>query len=675
MKRKFWKITLILICLVAILSVLSAVIFVHSIKQSENFTTFDNDKFNKVYSSLMVLDNTGNALKEAMYFNNIKQVPLTALPKYTYMAFVAVEDKRFFYHKGIDVKRVVGAMLNNIKSKSFKEGASTISQQLIKNTHLDNEKTINRKVNEMFLAMELEQNYTKEQILEMYLNTIYFGRNAYGIENAANVYFDKSAESLTLSESATLAGMIKAPNTYAPDKNIDKCRHRRNIVLGLMYQQGIINDLQYQSAISEEIHYVAQKRITEKTYMYYALKEACKILNMTETQLLSSNYTIETFCDQYTQRQLYDIATKDYTTDINGNLSSLACVVSNNDGKIIACYMRGDNADSRSQVGSALKPIAVYAPALDQRIITQASPILDEPTDFNGYKPQNVANCYNGWITVKQAVARSLNIPAVKTLNALTISTAQKYLEKLGFVGEQNLSLALGNINGGATPLEVTKCYTALANNGIASETQFVKEIHSNKGVIYTAKQRTTQVYQPTTSFLMTDMLLEVVNSGTAKTLKKDYQIAAKTGTVGNTNGNTDALVAGYTTQNTFVIWHKGQFDNATNGSNAPCKLLSRLLDSIYKEHKPANFQPPDGVVKLTLDKRCLEDNQQLNIAKTGIEFWFDKSNRPTEKAKQEQYSYCINTTNTSNGILLTLPSVTNGRWEFVKIDDNKQQL
>ena len=670
MKKKFWKSVLLIACIIALIVILSSAIFVQSVKSSDNYTTFDSDKLNQVYSNLTVLDINGQPLKEAMYYKNIKQVPLSALPKHTYMAFVAVEDKRFFHHNGIDVKRVAGAVLHNLQSKSFKEGASTISQQLIKNTHLDNSKTFKRKVNEMLLAHQLETNFTKEQILEMYLNTIYFGRNAYGIENAANVYFDKSAENLTISESAILAGMIKAPNTYAPDKNIEKCRQRRDTVLQLMAEQDIITTDQLVQAKSTDIVYTPQKRVAEKTYMYYVLKEACKILNMTELQLLNSNYTIQTYCDSRIQQELCAIASKDTTTDKSGNLSNLACVVTDNIGRVISCYFRGENADAKGQVGSTFKPIAVYTPALNEKIISQASPVLDEPTNFNGYCPQNAGGQYNGWTTIKQAVTKSLNVPAVKTLNALTLPTAEKYLQKLGFEGKQDLSLALGNAQGGVTPFELAKCYSALSNNGVSNQLQFIKEIRSNKGVVYSAKQNPTHVFTPSATFLMTDMLLDVVNNGTAKLLKKQYDVAAKTGTVGNKLGNTDALVAGYTTQHTFVVWHSGMFDNTISGANVPCKLASQLLDRIYQDTKPTNFVPPNNVVKLTVDKPSLVEQQQLKLAHTGIDFWFDQNNKPTETITETLQNYTIKYKVCENGIEIALPNVSNSTWQLLqKID------
>lgn len=663
MRKKFWKIFGIICVVMVVAVVLTAVIYVTQLKRSESYVAFDKSKLNEVYTSLTVLDDNGVALSEPLYFNNYKQIPLDALHDYTYMAFVAVEDKRFFDHEGIDFKRVLGAFAHNLKSGSYKEGASTISQQLIKNTHLDNYKTLKRKVNEMLLATDLEKNYSKKEILEMYVNTIYFGRNAYGIETAANVYFNKSAAELTVAESAILAGMIKAPNNYAPDKNADKCLSRRNMVLKLMLEQSIIDYDTYEQAVNSEIAYCPQTVRMEKTYMYHVMREACDILNMTDLQLAKSDFIIETYCNQETQKILTELVNADTTATKNGQLANLACVVCNNTGGVQACFLRGDNAGGKRQVGSAIKPIAVYAPALNERIITQASPVLDEATDFNGYKPAN-AGGYNGWTTIKYAVAKSLNVPAVKTLNALGISTAEKYLNKFGITGKQNLSLALGNADGGMDVFTLAKCYTTLANDGKCNNAAFIKNIYSEKGLIYSRELSDERVFQSSANYLMTDMLVNTVNTGTAKTLANcNYQIAAKTGTVGDENGNSDALVSGYTTENTFVVWYSGDLPNNVNGSTAPCEMAKSLLGKMYSKGYPKQFEVPQSVVQLDVDKDCLYNDQLVLKCDKGERFWFDKANQPKQYAMSRNYNYTIVTEIDGNTVTLKLPKVDDGVW------------
>ena len=665
MKKKFWKIFGIVSTCLIVAVILSGVIYVGNIRNSDSYVSFDTGRLNEVYTSLTVLDDLGEPLAEPLYLNNYKQIPLDALHDYTYMAFVAVEDKRFFDHGGIDYKRVAGALVNNLKSGSYKEGASTISQQLIKNTHLDNNKNIKRKINEMLLAKELENHYSKKEILEMYVNTIYFGRNAYGIETAANTYFNKSATDLTVSESAVLAGMIKAPNNYAPDKNAEKCKSRRNLVLKLMLEQNIIDSNEYNNAVSCEIYYNPQTIRSEKTYVYHVMQEACRILNMTPMQLAKSDFVIETYCNQKTQKALYELATADKTATKQNVTADLSCVVCNNKGGVEACFLRGENAGTKRQVGSAIKPIAVYAPALNERIITQASPVLDEETDFNGYKPTN-AGGYNGWTTIKYAVAKSLNVPAVKTLNALTLPVAEKYLEKMGITGEQNLSLALGNASGGMDVFTLAKCYATLANNGQCNDVGFIKNIYSERGLIYSRELNEQQVFQASANYLMTDMLINTVNTGTAKQLKNSkYEVAAKTGTVGTSEGNTDALVAGYTTTNTFVVWYSGNMSNDVNGSTAPCTFAKQLLASMYASKQPEKFTPPSTVVQLNVDKDTLYEQQLVLKSDTGEMFWFDAKNQPKQTLEKINYNYALETETNGNTVTIKLPQLDNGIWQL----------
>jgi len=676
MTKKIVKTISIICAIILICGICFGVIAFVRWKNSDNYVKFDKRRLNEVYTSLTILNNDGKTLNEPMYLYDYKQVPLDALHDYTYNAFVTVEDKRFYQHNGIDYKRVAGAMLHNLKSRGYKEGASTISQQLIKNTHLNNNKTLSRKANEMLLARELEKNYSKHDILEMYLNTIYFGRNAYGIEAAANVYFNKSAKDLTVSESAILAGMIKAPNTYAPDKNAEKCRARRNNVLKIMFEQKAIDEAQYNEALKSEIEYRPQTASTEKSYSYYVMKEACALLNMTPMQLAQSDFVIETYCDPVVQDTLRNAVNADNTCDKQGKLADVSCVITNNEGGITACYFRGNSCGTPRQVGSALKPIAVYTPALNERIITQASPVLDEETDFNGYKPSNAAG-YNGWTTIKYAVAKSLNVPAVKTLNALSLATAEKYLKKLGINGEQNLSLALGNTAEGMDIFTLAKCYETLAKNGVCDELRFIKNIYSENGVVYSRKHNLTQVYQPAATYLMTDMLENTVNNGTAKLLKTNrYQIAAKTGTVGNSNGNSDAIIAGYTTKNTFIAWYSGDLPNSVSGSNAPCKLVNTVLNKIYADSKPNDFTQPKGVVELTLDSESLYNKQKILLSDKGEKFIFDEGNKPKEYAEKTVYDYTVNAVSKDNYVTITLPDITDidgGTWSLFKVESDKK--
>ncbi len=645
---------------IAIFVCTSTVLYVFT--KSDGYVSFSKDKLSEVSCSLKIVDNCGNALTDALNCASGKQIKLSALHHYTYMAFVVVEDKRFFKHGGIDCKRLVGAAVHNAKSNSLKEGASTISQQLIKNTHLTSGKTIKRKVNEMLLALELENNYDKADILEIYLNTIYFGRNAYGIENAANTYFNKSASELTIAESATLAGMIKAPNVYAPDKNAQKCLARRNLVLKLMLDENVISPQEYQVATCKQLEYRPFVNDNLHTYCEAAIKEACEILGTTQNQLVHSSFTIKTYLNKQSQSALQEVAKQDTTCNKDGTLADLSCIVCNKNGEIEACHFRGE-ALTPKQIGSTAKPFAVYAPAFCEKLITQASPVLDEPTNFGGYKPQN-AGKYYGWTTVKTAMEKSLNLPAVKTLNSLGLDKAQQYLNKLGICGKQNLSLALGNVEGGMTDKQLANCYVTLQNGGTNKGVAFVDSITNASGkVIYQRKPTSIRVFDEKSAFLVTDLLQGAVKQGTAKRLQSKFAIAAKTGTVGNSNGNTGALVCGYTTEHTFVVSFCGDMPNSVNGSTAPCELASKLLAKMYKNNLPNNFAQPQGIVRHCVDKDDLLNNQLLTLSSNGIGFLFDSANLPERKQQTPHYLLKVNFD--GENVCFVLPDA-DGTWKIV---------
>lgn len=671
MKKRTVKIIAVIVCSVICVSFVSSAILLTKWQASDGYVKFDKNKLKDCFSELTILDADGKPFCEAYSGKDYKQVSLSALHDYTYMAFVCVEDKRFFSHKGIDVKRLVGATLANLKSGSFKEGASTISQQLIKNTHLTSGKTLKRKLNEMIIARELERNYSKNEILEMYLNTIYFGRRAYGIESAAEVYFGKSATELTLSESAILAGMIKAPNVYAPDKDTAKCLNRRNVVLELMKKQGVIGQEEFALAKSEDIKASAGTNYRPSPYSERVIKEACRVLNISERQLLSSDYVIETYCDSAAQKQLAEIVERDDVKNIDGTKSNVTTVLCDVSGRVQAYYRRGEECEKR-QAGSAFKPIAVYAPALSERIITEASPILDEPTDFNGYKPTN-AGKYYGWTTVLNAVQKSLNVPAVKTLNALTCGVAEGYLAKLGYSGKQDLSLALGNVQGGTNALELAKCYTALANAGVATETRFIKKIYNEYGVLYDGeKAKHERVFDDAATCIMTDMLKKTAQNGTAKTLGTlNFDVAAKTGTVGNEHANSDAIVAGYTSDKVFVCWHYGNFPTNVYGGGAPCDVAKQVLSKVYQDYVPQKFEYSSSVVERAIDDRELTKNQRIVPSECGSVYMFDVSNQPIAEPK-----FTIECSRLDDYAKIALTDQANvGKWVLIKTLNGEEQV
>ena len=620
------KVAIFMLLAVSLVALVGAVL-IGSFVNSKQFVALDFGKLNNTKNTITLLDFYGNKIDEPLYVDRYKQAKVEQLNQYTLDAFVSVEDKRFYKHKGIDVRRIVGAIINNARAGTLKEGASTITQQLIKNTHLDNKKTARRKLNEIVLAKQLEQQFSKGEILQTYLNTVYFGKNAYGIESASNVYFDKSATELTLSESAILAGMLKAPNSYNPTCDLKKCIARRDVVLKTMLDNGYIDKNQYENAKNEQLVLTENKNIgIETSYTYQVLQEVCSITNMSVLQAINSNLVVYTYYKPICQQSL------EYSIKNNTTSNYCATICDNDSCGVVAFCAKGRNSLQKRQAGSALKPLAVYAPALEEEKITLSTPVLDEKTTFAGYSPKNYNDEYLGWTTIKNSIAKSLNVPSVKVLNSIGIDTSTAYLNKLGLKNidsEQNLSLALGNVNGGVEPIELANCYLTLANGGTSKNLAFVEKIENDFGTIYTRKTKQKQVFSPQTAYLITDALKEVSKTGTAKALSElKFDVAVKTGTVGDKNGNTDAIVCGYTTEQTYCIWLNSQNKSNFTGGGEPTRVLKGYLDINYKENLPASFEIPPNIVKVGIDKAQLEQNQRQYLAKL------------EENSKNKQYFY-----------------------------------
>ena len=681
MKKAIKIISITMLCIVAASIIAATAITVHALT-SDAYVSFDRSKLNSYNNTITILDQNGNKIEDCFYINGYKQIALDSLNSYTPSAFVSIEDKRFYNHRGIDYRRIAGAVLSNIKHGGFSEGASTISQQLIKNTHLDNQKTLQRKINEIVLAKRLERQFSKKQILEMYLNTIYFGSNAYGIESAANVFFGKSAASLTLSESAMLAGLIKSPANYSPITHYDNCLARRNVVLGTMLSNGYITEEQYQQAKEERPTCIPDGQwAMEQNYTYGVIMQACKLLNMSQLQLLNSEITIHTYYNPAIQAALKQSIKSDATTYTNGKQADMIAIVADNATGGISAYCgrgRFDLYDKR-QVGSTAKPFAVYAPAFEENSITQASLLLDEATNFNGYKPHNYGDKYYGWMTVKDAVKYSSNVCAVKTLNTVGIQKSCKYLQKIGLdiADEQNLSMALGNFNGGMNCAELLQSYQVLANQGVAVETSFIQSITNSKGTIYTHNTSGKKIFNSTTAFLVSDILKATATSGTAKKMSSlPFEVCAKTGTVGNDQGNSDAIVAGYTSQHTFAVWMGGRntMSNNVTGGTAPCTIASNILSDIYTDQHPDDIKAPKGIVKKYIDNVMLQQHKEVMLANENIpstekaEYYFSINNCPKNISQRLlENKYTIDVRANDNTVTITSQQGNKYRIEIVR--------
>ena len=621
----------------------------------------DISRLSALAQTSSMYDMNGELMSELRGSENRIIVSLDEIPLHTRQAFIAAEDLRFYDHRGIDVYRILGALRSNLKSGSLAEGASTITQQLAKLTHLSAEKTIRRKLEEINLAFQIEKVYNKDEILAMYLNTVYFGRGAYGIQAAAQAYFGVDAEELTLNQSASLAAIIKAPSIYAPHISPSNNRSRRQYILSVMAENGFISQEEKQAALDESIWVLAQEA-EKQLYSWYideALRESAELLGLSADEVIQGGFKIytaydarlQTIADEvYADSSFFPAAASDGTP-----IQSAMAVVDTNNGAVLAMIggrdytvRRGLNraTQMRRQPGSALKPLAVYGPALELGYTT-ASVLLDEKTSFGGYTPRNAGDRYYGLVTMRTAIRNSLNTTAVRLLEEIGLDASIQYLNKMGIPtrnSDRNLSLALGSMTYGVTPVELAAAYVPYANGGIYHQPYCVERIETVDGSnVYERKDSGKQVLSAQNAFLMTSLLQSVVSSGTGtRMLAANTPIAGKTGTVSMTGGNRDIWMTAYTPEISIAVWMgydqtdaKHKISNGITGGRNTASLAAAFFKKAYADREKPDFSQPDGLVWLTLDKRALTSRGSIMLAsdKTPKEYRlsevFAASNRP----------------------------------------------
>ncbi len=553
-------------------------------------------------------------------------------------AFVALEDKRFYSHKGYDIIRIGGAIVSNIKSRSVKEGASTITQQLVKNTHLSNERTVDRKLKEIAIARKIEKEYSKDEILAMYLSVIYFGNGAYGVKQASRLYFDKEISDLSLKECATLAGVVKNPRKYSPFAKEEDCIARRNLVLSVMQNEGYISQESRDLASNSPLDKAKEGKLnkSQKKYCDYYIKKAtdevCNMLGITKYQLNNSGYEIYTNLDVNLQKNLFDNANNSQFFE-SEDVQSVQIVVDNKQNAIIACYS-SLGYDIKRQAGSVMKPIAVYAPAIDMNLVSLATPVIDEKIDFGGYCPSNFNDKYYGETTVRDSIKKSMNSVAVKTLSYVGLPKSAQYISNFGVNLEyfdQNYALALGATANGVSPIEICSAYTALANNGIYKDNSFVKYVVTNGNKIYIDSQTPSRaVVKSSTASIITSALSDTVKDGTARTLSAlPFEVAAKTGTAERADGkNSDAWCIGYNDNYTVCVWHGSDDGTSERGGGYPAMNNKKIWQSINAyQSQPKSLSYCNEVEWKDVDTYASKKYKQVMLA---------SQNTPIEYRKNE---------------------------------------
>lgn len=630
--KVFAKITIIFLCiLLACTTAATAYYFI-----TTRDTNLEAEKFSLAENCAVILDKSDNKVSEINFAQKHKTVNVAKIPSYVKDAFISAEDKNFYSHHGLDYKRMLRAALTNLRAGAFKQGASTISQQLVKNTQLSNEKTLTRKLKEIKLTRQLEKKYSKDEILEMYLNTIYFGHTCYGISEAADFYFGKEPSELTLPEGAMLAAVIRSPNNYSPFTNSEKCLSARNNVLRRMFTLGKISESEYEKAENQPLPQPREKSFSSDSYLD-AVYEEFQNLPLFSPYKLRNGFRIYTYMDKPMQEYIQQLST-------DADRSGKSLIICDNQTRGVSAYYSTEG-NLRRQPGSAIKPIAVYAPAIEENLISPCTPICDEATDFGGYAPANYHDKYCGWVSVQDALAQSLNIPAVKILNELGLEKSCAYLQRLNLPvldTDKNLSLALGGMTEGFTLPELSAAYAALANGGQFAPVAFIRKIESEDGeILYERNPIPVRAFSSDTACLTNKMLRGCVQSGTAKKLNTlPFEVCAKTGTSGTEKGNTDAWTISYTTLHTVGVWMGNADNSLTNitGGGLPCHYAMLILKKQYQNSAPQNFTNDPDIVACTLDKIAYDKDHILRLASknqpiaTTFTELFRKSNCPQDQ-------------------------------------------
>ena len=636
---KITKKILVVLCIVLFLCCFAAATFyitaTAGIRLNEN-------KLQLTQFRTQILDVNDREVKNILSTSHRETVPFDCISPYVTTALIDTEDRRFFSHRGFDVKRMLKAVYKNVTSQSFKEGASTISQQLIKNTHLTQDKTLERKMKELKLTAQLEKKYSKEQILEKYLNTIYFGHSCFGIDSAAAFYFQKSPDALDLADSAILAGLIKSPNNYSPFKNPKKCQARKASVLKTMLSLGHISQKEFEDAQRKPLPQKQESNLQNGGY-FDLLFDEMEQLSEKYAFPISGNLRIDSYFSPTLQEQFAKSA-----HTITSDKSMIA--IENNSGGIQAYY--ASVGEIERTPASLIKPLLVYAPALEEGIISPATPILDEKIDFDGYSPQNYDQTFHGYISVRESIAKSYNVPAVKTLNSLGVDKAAGYMQKLHLpvnAEDKSLALALGGMKTGYTLRNLANAYTVFACGGEWQPAKLIRAIYVDGRCLYQATTSKTSVFSPSTAFLISDMLKTTAQTGTAKKLRSlPFPIAAKTGTAGSSQGNTDAYAIAYTPTHTVGVWtgHANNDKIEYTGGGQPCETVKEIFEHLYAT-LPANtftdFLKPTTVTQAKLDKLEYYDTHNIVLADdfSPPEYTFSEyfSNSTLPRKKSDKFS------------------------------------
>ena len=560
-------------------------------------------------------DINGNVIYTTLSEERRVPVSIDKIPKHVQQAFIAIEDNRFYEHSGIDYRGTARALVSTLSGREV-QGGSTITQQLAKNAFLTQERSIIRKIKEAFIAKELEHKYTKDEILTMYLNQIYFGQGAYGIESASLYYFGKHVQNLDIAEAATLAAIPKSPNYYNPFENPKESKNRQELVIDQMVKYGFISaDSATKAKAKKMVYSTSHKQQNNPRGYFFDMISQKVIAEVGADALYKGGLKIYTTLDMDMQLAAEKAMRHlpNYYTDskkLTQPQMALAAVDPKTGYVKAMIGGRGQDKFNRAtlavrQPGSAFKPF-VYLTAM-QNGFTPASIIEDKEEEFaKGWKPQNSDMQWHGKVSLRTALKRSLNVPTIKLAREVGVDKIVAHDEKMGITtlvdsgaySDVNLAMALGGLSKGVNPLEMASAYGVLATNGLYNKPIALLKIVDRDGkVLYQAKPQSKRVVDAASAYLTTNMLEDVLVSGTGGGMGIGRPAAGKTGT---TDTYIDAWFVGYTPDLSTAVW-VGDDNNkpmqSMYGSGAPLSIWHEFMINALASTPRTGFSNPGVAV------------------------------------------------------------------------------
>lgn len=653
------------IVLSASTAVLAFLSFFHVFSEGADISALNDD----LAQPTIIYDSKGEVASKISALKN-EGIKIDEIPDHMKNAVIAIEDHRFYEHSGVDYLGISRAFVKNVKAGAVVEGGSTITQQLTKNALLSTEKTYKRKLEEFFLAREIEKQYSKDEIMQMYLNRIYFGNGTWGIKRASMGYFGKDVKDLSISEAAMLAGLIKAPSALDPYKNYDKAVERRDTVLVMMKNNKFITDAEYKQATAEKIALNENGgdplRGQFPYYLDHVIDEAIQKYGLTQEEILTGGYQIYTELDVSMQKAVETTYAKEDIFPKGTNEQSVqsgAALIDPKTGGIRALVggrgehvFRGYNRATQlsAQPGSTMKPLAVFAPALEAG--WGATDVLkDEELDFPDYKPENYNGEYKGEVPMYEAVKDSMNVPAVWLLNEIGIVKGMEAVDKFGVQldpqADRNLGLALGGLSKGVSPVTMASAYSAFANGGERHEEHAITKIVDKEGnTVGEWKGKKSKAISKETADKMTTMLLGVVQEGTGKGAQiPGREIAGKTGStqvpIEGIKGVKDQWFVGYTPQLVGAVWvgyDKTDKDHylTTTSSEGAALVFKDFMAEALKNSEAVSFNVPHiskYIEEQEMKKRAKTVRELEERVKKETESLKEKWEKAKEKVKEKK--------------------------------------